>query len=401
MKNLNSSKILYISLDGIMEPLGFSQVYKYLEKLSKNYKINLITLEKASDLKRYDALEILEKKCCANQIHWHRLKYRSGWWGMGQLFNIINLIITPFYLLTKHKISIIHIRSYMPGLAIPILSVFFRFKFIFDIRGFWADEKADRLNWNRASFKYKFFKALENFLMKRADYIVTLTQDSKGIIAKNFSKDLSLIEVIPTCVDYEEFQSSIPTSKKKSSMRIGYLGSIDTAYDFQKFSNLIVQIQQHYHGKLELKVFTTNTFEKVQNILLGKKIENIDLDVRFLERSEIPSEISKCSFVGFYLKENFSVSASMPTKIAETLACGVPIVCNSFNTDIANLIESNQVGLIYNFKDPFLPTDFNELKYLLRDLDASTRCSNLAKTHFSLERGTSKYKKIYSTLLQH
>ena len=32
------SETLYISIDGIMEPLGYSQVFKYLENLSKDYQ---------------------------------------------------------------------------------------------------------------------------------------------------------------------------------------------------------------------------------------------------------------------------------------------------------------------------------------------------------------------------
>lgn len=43
-------KILYISYDGILEPLGYSQVLKYMESLSKDFEITLISFEKI-DLK--------------------------------------------------------------------------------------------------------------------------------------------------------------------------------------------------------------------------------------------------------------------------------------------------------------------------------------------------------------
>ena len=48
MKN-HSSEVLYISVDGIMEPLGYSQVFKYLEGLSQNYTIKYL-LSLARDL---------------------------------------------------------------------------------------------------------------------------------------------------------------------------------------------------------------------------------------------------------------------------------------------------------------------------------------------------------------
>ena len=90
----------------------------------------------------------------------------------------------------------------------------------------------------------------------------------------------------------------------------------------------------------------------------------------------------------------------MPTKIAETLACGVPIVCNAFNTDVEDLIRKNNIGLIHNFDEALQPVHFLQLQELLRDLNTAERCSNAAKKYFSLDWGVTEYKKIYSMLLE-
>ena len=228
MKKYGIAETLYISMDGIMEPLGYSQVFKYLEKLSKHHKINLVTLEKNNDLQNTDALKLLLQKCSKNNITWYRCKYRNGWFGLAQLINVFILIFLPLYIFLTKKISLIHIRSYMPGIAIPLLSSFFKFKLIFDIRGFWADEKHDRLNWRKDSYKYRFFKGLERYLMRKADFIVTLTAASQQIISNNFAKPESMIQVIPTCVDCNEFVR-IEGEESSAVIKIGYLGSVDTA----------------------------------------------------------------------------------------------------------------------------------------------------------------------------
>ena len=49
-----NKRVLYISPDGILEPLGDSQVLKYLEKLSKKFTITLISYEKINDLRNTD-----------------------------------------------------------------------------------------------------------------------------------------------------------------------------------------------------------------------------------------------------------------------------------------------------------------------------------------------------------
>ena len=78
------SEVLYISLDGMMEPLGQSQVLKYLEKLSATFQINLISFEKIHDLENTKLLNEIIKKCAENQISWYRLKYRNGYFQQKQ-----------------------------------------------------------------------------------------------------------------------------------------------------------------------------------------------------------------------------------------------------------------------------------------------------------------------------
>ena len=127
--------------------------------------------------------------------------------------------------------------------------------------------------------------------------------------------------------------------------------------------------------------------------------ENLELEVKFVEREKLSQEISSFDLLGFYLKENFSINASMPTKIAETLACGIPIVCNGFNEDIKNILEKNDIGLIYNFSDRLTEQQLDGIVYLIRDPDTAPRCLRIAEEYFSLEKGTSVYVNLYSKLL--
>jgi glycosyltransferase involved in cell wall biosynthesis len=394
MKHLES-QVLYISIDGIMEPLGYSQVLKYLEKLSISHKINLISFEKKIDLRNQSQLNFLIKKCNKHNISWYRLKYRSGFFGLGQLMNIFNLIFVPLKIFITRDISLMHIRSYMPGISIPLLKKIFKFKLIFDIRGFWPDEKHDRLNWSKQSLKYRFFKKLEHYLMSSSEYIVTLTNASKNIITKNFNLPLASVIVIPTCVDFNEFKR-IEHSARPCSLNIGYLGSVDTAYDFTKFCFLISQLLEVYEGSIHLKVLTNQSAEDVSALIPKKILPQLKLEVKYVERAKLSEEISSFDFLGFCLKENFSIVASMPTKIGETLACGVPIVCNSFNSDIDRLLEDNEAGMIYDFKKNLSEIQIKKLFDLLENKNTALKCSWVANEYFSLEKGASKYLNLYS-----
>ena len=101
MKN-KKYQVLYISLDGIMEPLGQSQVLKYLEKLSQKYEINLISFEKSNDIQNSKLLNEISKRCSDSHIIWHRAKYRNSLYGIGQIINLLNLLVEISFLWKNH-----------------------------------------------------------------------------------------------------------------------------------------------------------------------------------------------------------------------------------------------------------------------------------------------------------
>jgi glycosyltransferase involved in cell wall biosynthesis len=266
------------------------------------------------------------------------------------------------------------------------------------MRGFWADEKHDRLNWNKKSYKYVFFKRLEKYLIDNSQKIITLTEASKDIMIQNFNAPNSLIEVIPTCVDFNEFHR-VQNVSRNNFLTIGYLGSIDTAYDFSKFSILISQLQNSFKNKIHLKVLTNKTLQEVTKFIPEGTLSKIKLEVKFVQRDELSKEISSFDFLGFYLKENFSINASMPTKIGESLACGVPIICNSFNSDIRNIIETHDVGIIYDFKKSLSDHQIKKLYQILEEKTVHRRCLKIVNEYFSLEKGASTYNDLYSELI--
>ena len=69
---------LYISYDGVLEPLGQSQVLAYLEKLATDREIHLLSFEKAEDWHETKAREVVAGRIRAAGIHWHPRRYHSS-----------------------------------------------------------------------------------------------------------------------------------------------------------------------------------------------------------------------------------------------------------------------------------------------------------------------------------
>src|SRR6476660_2917226 len=72
-------QILYLSIDGVLEPLGRSQVLGYLSRLSgSGLSFVLVSLERERDLNNASVRVETEELLAMHQIEWIRLPYFSG-----------------------------------------------------------------------------------------------------------------------------------------------------------------------------------------------------------------------------------------------------------------------------------------------------------------------------------
>ena len=400
-KDQSKKKILYISYDGILEPLGNSQVLKYLAFLSKDFDVTLISFEKINGAIDKKEFHEMHQYCQQEKINWKPRTYHQGLPLFSHLVNFFSIFYAPFIEMLKNVHQIVHIRSYMPGLGMPLFKMFFNFKLVFDIRGFWADEKVDRLGWSKNSLKYKFFKALEIKLFKHANIVVTLTDSSKEFIEARFKKSSNSVRVIRTCVDFSEFNAEKRVLRPydfKRRLVLGYLGSIDTAYDFNAFLQLIKNLEER-NLKVQLKILSKTTPAIVMQYLKENNLSHLEHEVLFLKRHELSNVVNQFDLLGFALKPSFSLIASMPTKIAESLACGIPIICNNFNNDIRDMIEINKIGVLHDFSQNLSQENYEGIISIIQDDASSERCYEFSKENFSLELGVSQYVDIYNSLL--
>src|SRR5690349_873939 len=70
--------VLFITLDGILEPLGQSQILPYVRGLARaGFRYHLLTMERSIDLQG-DGRERLEKELSREGIGWTWAPYDSG-----------------------------------------------------------------------------------------------------------------------------------------------------------------------------------------------------------------------------------------------------------------------------------------------------------------------------------
>ena len=281
MKKKPTKLVKFISYDGIIEPIGQSQVLSYVKKLSKFYSIKLVSYEKNKDLKIKSNVEEIKKELLELNILWKPLKYHQYLPIIGTIHNIFEGLIDNIVDLIRKKIIFFHIRGPLPGLLIIPFINLFKIKFIFDMRGFWADEKHDRLGWGEKSYKYKFFKKVEKKLLKTSSYIICLTNDAKKIIVNDYNISVNKIFILPTCVDVEYFK--VEKKIEKNYLNFCHLGSIESAYNIKK----TVEIFSYFlriEKNIKFIFFTNQKTHYLKKLIYKYKIPNYNYKILSLQK---------------------------------------------------------------------------------------------------------------------
>lgn len=354
-------RVLYISYDGMTDPLGQSQVLPYLAGLTKKgYQFHLISFEKPE---RYQKLrEHIEKICRNAGIVWHPLNYTRKPPVLSTLKDVRKMSRLAYDLHAEYQFDVVHCRSYISALIGLRMKKRFGTKFVFDMRGFWADERVDGGIWNLSNplyrMVYKYFKRKEIEFLEQADHIVSLTQRAKHEMQSwSTIKRADLpITVIPCCADLELFNPEAIRHGDREQLRerlgistdevvLGYVGSIGTWYMLDEMLDYF----KYFLVKNPTAKFLFVTGEAPEVILEKARVKEIDsnhLVITSTTHQLVPLHISLFDLSVFFIRPTYSKMASSPTKQGEIMAMGVPLVCNAGVGDTDEIVQSFEAGVV-------------------------------------------------------
>lgn len=401
---------LFVSIDGMTDPLGQSQVLPYLTNLAKKgYKIGIISCEKNENWLINSS--IINNIINEYNITWNYCFYKNTKPFISQLQNYISLKKLVQQEIKKNNNNVVlHCRSYLPGLIGLYSKKKLDISFIFDMRGFWADERIEGGIWNKntiiGSFLYSYFKRKEKEMLIKADHIISLTNKAKQQINNwNLKINPTKISVIPCCVDLFHFskenikqvnltniQEKYPQLKDK--FVLSYIGSLGTWYMANEMLAFFKILSEKTNA-----MFIIITKDDKNLIYQAAKKAKVDLDKLIItssSRTDIPYYISLSSASLFFIKPTFSKSASSPTKMGELLSMGIPIITNEGIGDVDDVINETKCGVtIKQFAELNYESAINDLLENINIYKSNTL--KTANNYFSLDNGVEKYSIIYNS----
>ena len=408
------SAILYISYDGMTDNLGQSQVIPYLIGLrKKGYKIHILSCEKPQVFAHRN--NHIAKLLSKNSIEWHPIPYTSKPPIFSTLYDIKQMQKEAIKIIKTNNITLLHCRSYISAQVGLYIQKKLNLPWIFDMRGFWADERVDGNIWNLKNPLYKsiyrHFKQLEKKFIANASHIISLTDAGKHEIESWHIHALhkTPITVIPCCADLEHFNYKQISEKSKLSTReelsipqdsfvLSYLGSFGTWY----MTNEMFDFFKVLHTLKSDSVFvciSPDSKEHIYKIAEKKGIPLRAIRVIKAHREDVPKYASISNWSIFFIKPVYSKKASSPTKMGELLGMGIPLICNAGVGDVETIMQhctSGHVVKEYN-------TD--EYKKIIDSIFTTTYINqeDLYKTsctYYSLQEGIERYNSVYKKALK-
>lgn len=401
-------RILYISYDGMTDPLGQSQVLPYLVGLSaKGYQITILSCEKSE---RWHLKETIQTICTRHQLDWQPIMYTRK---PPILSTIKDLRALKQKAAALHKAApfhLVHCRSYIASLVGQWMNKKYLVPFVFDMRGFWADERVDGGLWPTKQFLYKqvyqYFKRKEIQFLQEAAAVTSLTYAAQNTIA---SWDIAHapIHVIPCCVDTQLFapaalqQEQMAVLRRKADLPhhafvLGYVGSLGTWYlldEMLQFFKFWLQA----HPQSVLFFVTNEPKEMIYEALRQQRIAIDSVRIIAAQRHEMPYYIAMMDMGLFFIKQAYSKKASSPVKQGELMAMGVPVICNAGVGDSDMIIEKYQSGVLVETLNPAgFARALNKLKSGMSHPSAIREgCID----YFDLQKGIEAYAAVYHAVL--
>ena len=407
-------RTLYVCYFGLREPLVQTQVLPYLRQLkSDDVQVSLLTFEPRLN-EAWSADDLARQRAALNAegISWHFLKYHKWPSLPATIYDMAAGAWTILRIMRREGISILHARNHVPAVMCAVAKRIKGARLVFDIRGFMPEEYTDAGVWPENGYLYRGLKRVERYLLRVSDAFVLLTEKARDIVfpgCTDADRRGRPIEVIPCCVDFGRFEAVEHTSRETLRAELNltnrrvivYVGSFGGWYMTDEMTYLLAVAHRQDPATFSV-ILTQSPRQLIIDRMSSLKIAAQDFLVTQVAPDEVPRYLKAADIAISFIKPSYSKQSSSPTKIAEYLATGLPLVCNAGVGDLDKLINENQVGvLVAEYSLQAYQQALDEIEIMRGDAGLAERLRAVARREFDLETvGRTRYRRLYERMLK-
>jgi glycosyltransferase involved in cell wall biosynthesis len=399
-------KTLYICYFGLREPLVQTQVLPYLRQLSAGgIKVSLLTFD-SSELSQKER-EGWRNQLSRQGIRWFSLKYHKRPSLPATLYDIVAGTLLASRLVRREGIEVVHARSHVPAAMAALTKKISACRMVFDIRGFFPEEYVDAGLWPAGGLLYRLTKRAEKRLLGSSDACVVLTKRAREIVRSSPALPASVpVEVIPCCVDLQRFAGANGCREQmrkqlgvEARRVIVYVGAMGGWYLSEEMADFLALAHELDQSTFAL-ILTQSSLSEVAGRLSRRGMSDSDFLVVTVAPGQVPHYLAAADLAFCFIKPSYSKVSSSPTKIAEYLASGLPVVCNAGIGDVDEVLSGDRVGvMVRDFSPEAYAQAICDAEALRSEPGIAERCRASARAHFDLlSVGGPRYRSVYEAL---
>jgi glycosyltransferase involved in cell wall biosynthesis len=396
------TRSLYLCYFGLREPLVQTQVLPYLRELVRGgVAMSILTFEPNT---QGTWTTEWRERLRGEGIEWHMLRYHKRPTLPATLFDIAAGAWRASRIVRRERIDLLHARSHVGAAIGALAKKLTGARLIFDIRGFLPEEYVDSGNWPKDGVLFRLTKTAERWLYQSADAFVVLTERARATLFPNGAAGRPLA-VIPCCVTAERIAPRSDRDAVRRDLGVSdrvvyvYIGALGGYYLLRETAEFLAVARENDVRTYAL-VLTHGPAAPIIAELERHGLTANDYRVMRAEPADVPMFLGAADVALSIIRPSYARIASSPTKFAEYLAAGLPVVSTTGIGDLDGHIEEGRAGVLLRSLDREAYLDaLRALETLRGDPNLGERCRQEARARYDLETvGGARYRRLYEAL---
>jgi glycosyltransferase involved in cell wall biosynthesis len=388
--------ILFVSYDGLLDPLGQSQILPYIFGLrSRDFRFSIISFEK--DYRESREIEELGEKLLGMDIEWFPLKFSSGGGAKKYLKRIVMGTTLIWRVGRSKSIDFVHLRGFVPAFMFKL--AFLKKAYIYDYRSFAVDELAEAGVIKLHSLLYRFLKTIDRTLIQGMSALVVLEKSAKTFLREIYPVPDVPVSVIRTSTDCSRYTPKT-ARKDNKSMRFVHLGGVMYPYQVsvvlefvRRFSEVVDNTSIHF--------FNEGQHEQLAEAINNSSIDKSLVFVEAVKQGSVPKRLSEFDAGLIFIDPSPCRRVCSPTKFGEYLAAGLPVIGGK-GIEVLNEIEHNfncALTIEIRAEKPVLSEAIimDVEKFIYRE-GLPELCQRVARSEFDIDAAVNNYFNLYNSL---
>lgn len=393
--------ILYLTYGGLLEPLVYAQGLRPLLRLAPGYSIRVVSLERARDLEDSHRVEKVRSVLGRAGIMWTPLRYSFG--PAGAVSNLGRLTVLALWLAKGRRApSVVWARSYLPAVAAYTVHQRTSIPYLFDARGYWVDEHAEKDTWSHLGRTLAAARAIERRLYSSSKAVVLQTELGVQDVRGGRFGDCRSVEAvcIPPSVDHEEFgrgeAAGLPEGIRQrlaGKLVVGYVGSFADWYLSVESFRLFLEIRELCPIAHLLCLTRQQDTAVAHARMCGVRSE--DLTVAMVPHEAMPDWLSAMQWGLLLLRSSPAKRASVPTKLGEFFAAGVRPLFHGCNGEAVEWVARAGSGYVLeDCSEVSLAQAARHVAKVGHCTEGLDAARGLAASSFSLDAAVRRYDEV-------